>query len=113
MNMERRESPRVPVEVNLQLWKDKKIKKRAKGSIKNISLNGMCVETDLSFRLGSHLVFSLDLPDALKFNLAGKIVWQKKEEETYKYGIKFSDLDITEKPKWYNFILATLSNKNK
>ncbi|UCC38779.1 MAG: PilZ domain-containing protein [Candidatus Aminicenantes bacterium] len=107
--MERRRSPRIPVEVDLQLWRDKKVKKKTKGSIKNLSLEGMCVETDLSFRMGSDLVLSLDLPDKLKFNLVGKIVWEKKEEKKYIYGIRFSELDINEKPKWYNFILATLS----
>ena len=107
--MERRKSPRVPVEVNFQLWKNKKVKKSAKGSIKNISLDGMRVETDLSLRMGSAVVFSLDLPAELKFNLAGKIVWQKKEEKKYIYGIRFSELNITEKPKLYNFVLATLS----
>lgn len=45
--MERRRSPRIPVEVDLQLWRDKKVKKKTKGSIKNLSLEGMCVETDL------------------------------------------------------------------
>ena len=107
--MERRQSPRVPVQVNLSLCKDKKVKQKSKGSIMNISLDGMYVETDLSLRIGSNLIFSLDLPDALQFNLSGKIVWRKKDEKINKYGIKFSKLDITEKPKLYNFILATLS----
>jgi len=107
--MERRKSPRAPVEVNFQLWKNKKVKKKARGSIKDISLDGMRVETDLSLPMGSDIVFSLDLPAELKFNLAGKIVWQKKEEKKYMYGIRFSELNITEKPKLYNFVLATLS----
>jgi len=107
--MERRKSPRVPVEVNFQLWENKKVKEKAKGSIKNISLDGMCIETTLSLRMGSNIVFSLDLPAELKFNLAGKIIWQNEEEEKYIYGVKFSELNITEKPKLYNFVLATLS----
>jgi c-di-GMP-binding flagellar brake protein YcgR len=107
--MERRKSPRVPVEVDFQLWRHKKVKKKAKGSIKDISLDGMRVETDLSLPIGSDIVFSLDLPAELKFNLNGKIIWQKKEDKTYIYGIKFSELNITEKPKLYNFVLATLS----
>ena len=69
----------------------------------------MRVETDLSLRMGSDIIFSLDLPAELKFNLTGKIVWQKKEEEKYTYGVRFSALNITEKPKLYNFVLATLS----
>lgn len=107
--MERRDSPRVPVEVNLQLQKDEKVKKRTKGSIKNISLDGMCVETNISFRIGLNMIFSVDLPDGLKFNLTGKIVWRQKDKAIFRYGVKFSMLDITERPNWYNFILATLS----
>lgn len=107
--MERRKSPRAPVEVNIQLWENKKVKKKARGSIKNISLDGMRVETDLSLRMSSDIIFSFDLAAELKFNLAGKIIWRKKEEKKYIYGIRFSELNITEKPKLYNFVLATLS----
>lgn len=107
--MDKRKFPRVPVEVNLQLWKDNKAKKKTKGLIKDITLEGMCIETDLSFASGADLIFSLDLPDKFKFNISGEIVWKKKNGKIFRYGVKFVKLHIAEKPKLYNFILATLS----
>lgn len=106
--MERRKSPRVSVEVKLQLWEDDKVKKRAKGLIKNINLEGLCIETDLPSTVGTNLVFSIDTPYELKFNIYGKIIWQKKIGKVFRYGTKFTKLDITEKPKLYKFILVTM-----
>lgn len=106
--MERRKSPRVSVEVNLQLWKDDKIEKRTKGVIKNINLDGLCVDTDFPSDIGTDLVFRLDTPCELKFNIYGKIIWQKKVGKVFRYGTKFTKLDITDKPKLYKFILITV-----
>jgi len=111
--IERRKFPRVPVKANIQLWKDKRVEKKAKGSIKNINLEGMCIETALNSSVGSDLIFSLDLPDKLKIHIYGKIIWQRKEGDTLRYGIKFTDLDISEKPKLYRFVLVTLFMSEK
>lgn len=105
---ERRKSPRVPVEVNLRLCKDEKVEKRSKGIIKNITLDGLCVETDLLAPVGSDLVFSLDTPCEFKFNIFGKIIWQEKSGDLFIYGTKFTKLEITEKPDLYKFILITM-----
>ena len=105
---ERRKSPRVPVKARVQLWKNDRIEKRAKGWIKNINLEGMCIETALDSSRGADLIFSLDLPQKLKANIYGKIIWQKKENKNFRYGIEFTELDIAEKPKLYQFVLVTL-----
>lgn len=105
---ERRKSPRVPVEVNLRLCKDKKVEKKSRGIIKDITLDGLCVETDFAASVGSDLVFSLATPVEFKFNIFGKIIWQKKIGELFRYGTKFTKLEITEKPDLYKFILVTM-----
>lgn len=108
---ERRKSPRILVKVNLQLWEDEKTEKterRTKGFVKNISLDGMSIVTDVHYPVDSDLVLSLALPDDLKMNIYGKIVWMREIEDLYKYGIKFTELDLREKPKLYKFILVTL-----
>jgi len=107
-NEERRKSPRVPVEVNLSLCRDKKVEQRSKGVIKNITLDGLCVETDLPATIGADLVFSLDTPCEFKFNIFGKIIWQKKIGDLFRYGTRFTKLEITEKPDLYKFILVTM-----
>jgi c-di-GMP-binding flagellar brake protein YcgR len=108
---ERRKSPRILVKVNLQLWEDEKTEKterRTKGFVKNISLDGMSIVTDVHYPVDSDLVLSLALPDDLKMNIYGKIVWMREIEDLYRYGIKFTELDLREKPKLYKFILVTL-----
>ena len=108
---ERRKAPRILVKVNLQLWEDEKTEKterRTKGFVKNISLDGMSIVTDVHYPVDSDLVLSLALPDDLKMNIYGKIVWMREIEDLYKYGIKFTELDLREKPKLYKFILVTL-----
>jgi hypothetical protein len=105
---ERRKSPRVPVEVNLRLCRDEKVEKKSKGIIKNITLDGLCVETDLPASVGSDLVFSLDTPCEFKFNIFGKIIWQEKKGDLFRYGTKFTKLEMTEKPDLYKFILVTM-----
>jgi c-di-GMP-binding flagellar brake protein YcgR len=105
---ERRGSPRILVKVNLQLWEDEKTEKRAKGFVKNISLEGMSIVTDVHYPVDSDLVLSLALPDDLKMNIYGKIVWMREIEDLYRYGVKFTELDLREKPKLYRFILVTL-----
>ncbi|NQT79656.1 MAG: PilZ domain-containing protein [Candidatus Aminicenantes bacterium] len=106
--MERRKSPRVPIEVEFQLWKDDKIEKKSKGVIININIEGMCIETDLSSPVGTDLVFSLDALGEFKFNIYGKIVWQEKSGDIIKYGTQFTRLDVTKKPDLYKFILVTM-----
>jgi c-di-GMP-binding flagellar brake protein YcgR len=108
---ERRKAPRILVKVNLQLWEDEKTEKterRTKGFVKNISLDGMSIVTDVHYPVDSDLVLSLALPDDLKMNIYGKIVWMREIEDLYRYGIKFTELDLREKPKLYKFILVTL-----
>ncbi len=105
---ERRKTPRIPVRVNIEFWENAKVEKKAKGFIKNISLEGMCIETSLNSFIGNDLIFSLILPDKLRINIYGKIIWQKREADTFRYGIKFTQLDISEKPKLYRFVLVTL-----
>jgi hypothetical protein len=105
---ERRKSPRVPVEVNLRLCRDEKVEKKSRGIIKDITLDGLCVETDFAASVGTDLVFSLDTPVEFKFNIFGKIIWQKKIGELFRYGTKFTKLEITEKPDLYKFILVTM-----
>lgn len=107
-NMERRGSPRVPVEVKIQLWKDEKIEKKSKGLIKDINLDGMCIETHFESAEGSDLVFSLCLRKKIRINIYGKIIWRKKAGKVTRYGIKFVELDVGEKPKLYHFILVSL-----
>jgi len=105
---ERRKAPRVLVRVNVQLWEDYKIEKKAKGYIKNICLDGMCVVTNIRFPLGTDLIFSLNLPEDLKINIYGNIIWEREDEEVFSYGVKFTELDFREKPKLYRFILVTI-----
>lgn len=105
---ERRKAPRVLVRVNVQLWEDYKIEKKAKGYIKNICLDGMCVVTSIRFALGTDLIFSLNLSEDLKINIYGKIIWEREDEEVFSYGVKFTELDFREKPKLYRFILVTI-----
>ncbi len=105
---ERRKAPRVPVEVNLKLCREERVEKKSKGIIKDITLDGLCVETDLPASVGSDLVFSLDTPCEFKFSIFGKIIWQKKIGEIFRYGTKFTKLEITEKPDLYKFILVTM-----
>lgn len=105
---ERRKSPRVPVEVNLKLYEEDKIEQKSRGVIKNITLDGLCVETGLSAPVGSDLVFSLDTPYDFKFSIFGKVVWQEKTGVLFRYGTKFTKLEITEKPDLYKFILVTM-----
>jgi c-di-GMP-binding flagellar brake protein YcgR len=108
---ERRKAPRILVKVNLQLWEDEKTEKterRTKGFVKNISLDGMSIVTDVHYPVDSDLVLSLALPDDLKMNIYGKIVWMREIEDLYRYGIIFTELDLREKPKLYKFILVTL-----
>lgn len=106
--IERRKSPRVPVKARIQLWKNDRVEKRAKGWIVNINLEGMCIESPLDSSVATDLVFRLDMPRKLKVNIYGKIIWQKKEGKSFMYGIKFTELDIGEKPKLYQFVLVTL-----
>ncbi len=108
MIVERRKSPRFPVEVELQLWKDDRIEKRARGVIRNITLEGLCVETELESSVGANLVFMLDTSCEFKFSIYGNIVWMKKVGKIYRYGTKFTNLGIVEKPDLYKFILITV-----
>jgi len=105
---ERRRSPRILVKVNLQLWENEKIEKKTKGFVKNISLEGMSIVTDVHYPVDSDLVLSLILPDDIKLNIYGKISWMREIEDLYRYGIQFTELDLGEKPKLYKFILVTL-----
>lgn len=105
---ERRKAPRVLVRVNVQLWEDYKIEKKAKGYIKNICLEGMCVVTNIRFALGTDLIFNLNLPEDLNINIYGKIIWEREDGEVFSYGVKFTELDFREKPKLYRFILVTI-----
>lgn len=107
-NTERRGSARVPVEVKIQLWKGEKIEKKSKGLMRDISLDGMCIETRYESVEGSDLVFSLCLRKKIRINIYGKIIWRKKVGNVTRYGIKFIELDVGEKPKLYHFILVSL-----
>jgi c-di-GMP-binding flagellar brake protein YcgR len=106
---ERRKAPRVLVRVNVQLWEDYKVEKKAKGYIKNICLDGMCVVANIRFALGTDLIFNLNFSDELNINIYGKIIWEREEEEdVFSYGVRFTELDFREKPKLYRFILVTI-----
>jgi len=107
-NSERRKAPRVLVKVNVQLWEDYKLEKKAKGYIKNICLDGMCVVTNIRFSLGTDLIFCLNLSEDLKINIYGKIIWEREDGEVFLYGVNFTELDFREKPKLYRFILVTI-----
>ncbi len=107
-NSERRKGPRVRIRVNVQLWEDYKLEKKAKGYIKDICLDGMSVVTNIRFSLGADLIFNLNLPEDLKINIYGKIIWEREDEEVFLYGVKFTELDFREKPKLYRFILVTI-----
>lgn len=108
LEKERRKSPRVPVKVELQICMADEIEQKSRGFIKNITLDGLCVESDLDASIGSALVFSLDTPYKVKFNIYGKIIWKETSGRNFRYGIKFTRLDITEKPDLYKFILVTM-----
>lgn len=108
IKIERRKSARVPVKARIELWKNDRVEKRGKGWIKNINLEGMCIETPLDSSLGTDLVFRLDMPQKIKVNIYGKIIWQKTKNGSFTYGIKFTELDIDQKPKLYRFVLVTL-----
>ncbi len=107
-NLEKRKVPRVLVRVNVQLWEDNKLGKKAKGYIKNICLDGMGVVTNIRFSLGTDLIFCLNLSEDLKINIYGKIIWEREDEEVFLYGVNFTELDFREKPKLYRFILVTI-----
>ena len=107
-NSERRKGPRVLVRVNVQLWEDYKLEKKAKGYIKDICLDGMCVVTNIRFSLGMDLIFNLNLPEDLKINIYGKIIWERENEEVFLYCVNFTELDLGEKPKLYRFVLVTI-----
>lgn len=107
-SIERRKSPRVQVEVRIQLWKNNRVEKKARGLIKDINLEGMCIETKFKSSEGTDLVFCLDLPNEVKINIYGKIAWRAEVGGLFRYGIKFIELDLGEKPKLYRFILVTL-----
>ena len=105
---ERRKSPRVPVGVDLKVCREDEVEKKSRGIIKNITLEGLCVESDLDASVGSDLVFSLDTPYEAKFNIYGKIIWKEATDKNFRYGTKFTKLEITEKPDLYKFILVTM-----
>jgi len=108
MEKERRKSPRVPVEVDLRICRQDEVEQKSRGIIKNITLDGLCVESDLDASVGSDLVFSLDTPYEVKFNIYGKIIWKEEVDKKFRYGTKFTKLEITEKPDLYKFILVTM-----
>lgn len=112
-NSERRKAPRVLVKVNVQLWEDYKLNKKAKGYIKDICLDGMRVVTNISFSLGTDLIFCLNLSEDLKINIYGKIIWEREDGEVFLYGVNFTELDFREKPKLYRFILVTILMNEK
>ncbi len=112
-NSERRKAPRVLVKVNVQLWEDYKLEKKSKGYIKDICLDGMCVVTNIRFPLGTDLIFNLNLPEDLKINIYGKIIWEREDEEVFLYGVNFTELDFKEKPQLYRFILVTILMNEK
>ncbi len=112
-NLEKRKAPRVLVRVNVQLWEDYKLGKKAKGYIKDICLDGMCVVTNIRFSLGTDLIFNLNLPEDLKINIYGKIIWEREDEEVFLYGLNFTELDFIEMPKLYRFIRVTILMNEK
>ncbi len=82
-----------------------------KSRTKNISRNGLCFLTKDELKVGTLLLLKFYLPDKEKTQIecVGRVIWQKKADNTgYFTGVEFRDLDVEKELKILLFILQYL-----
>jgi hypothetical protein len=102
---ERRDFMRVDKKV-LASFSVKKGNPPAKAYTKNISGNGIQIETPAPPAENSILYIKLELPKLGEIVLEGQVAWSKKEGDTFQVGVHFFNIDKSDQA----LILNALEN---
>jgi hypothetical protein len=97
VNLNRRHKPRY--ELPLLVFTDEGVGNNE--NLINISLEGCCIRTPVSYNAGDHVLlhFSSDqdhFPHETTFCLDGQIVWKNNANRGYTYGMQFPDAESSE-----------------
>lgn len=101
---ERRKFPRVLTSIPSELLVATTLVSRGNGSIVNLSLGGLVVESDAQFNTGTDLCLYSKLP----VKLCGTIIRSEKTAHTNRYAVRFSLLDDIEKLAFNEYIHSCL-----
>lgn len=104
--MERRRAVRIPVNMIVELITSKGITDRGIARLKDISIGGMAIESELKLWKGSTIFLSMHIPVMVR----GKVVYENPTDVSgvRRYGIKFESLGFLEKINLKRFIKAQI-----
>lgn len=94
MIKERRRSPRTYSNVPLDLYDAQGRMIIGEGRFVNISLSGSLLESRQPLQVKQTIRLQAQNPGKSPFDVAGKIVWRKKIDETFNYGIQFVKVSL-------------------
>jgi hypothetical protein len=105
---ERREFPRAPLTVLLEIWSGDKKRSLGKGFITNLSEGGLALETSERLKLKDRFLLRFTLPNDWNFDLWGEIVYIKEGILTKTYGIQFHKMVSGERVRIKHYVKANL-----
>lgn len=92
MTPERRVVPRVPVAFMLEVSSET-TQEECQGMVKNITTNGLLLETNIALKKHELLQLTFSLPTTNKtLNLESRVCWIEVEKSWTKAGLEFMDL---------------------
>ncbi|MCS7184941.1 MAG: PilZ domain-containing protein [bacterium] len=104
---ERRKYVRVPINMIIEVRTSKALLNRGLARVRDISLGGMAIETELKLWKGSKVFLTISIP----MQILGSVVYEKSTNLTgvNSYGIKFEKLGFFNRINLKRFITARLS----
>jgi hypothetical protein len=96
---ERRRFRRVDIDVLVNF------SEKAIARAKNVNQFGICIVTNLPFKVGIYINLIFTLPDGTSVETLGKVKWQRKiEPDMYENGIEFYNIKPDIKKKLEDFV---------
>ena len=108
---EKRQHPRAPLTVLLEIWTQEKHKSIGKGFITNLSEGGLALETTERLKLSEKFVLSFTMPNNWVFDIWGEIIYIKEGVLTRAYGIQFKTVAPETRTKIERYVKACLELK--
>lgn len=108
MDSDRRKIPRVPVFFLLDdMTVEGESQAACQGVVKNITPNGMLLETNSKIKKNDILQLAFTLPNTQKaLNFEGKICWVESEKAWSTAGLEFMDLSVEQREAIMEYLLT-------
>ncbi len=109
MLKERRRAPRAHgEEIELKIYYHDGRTLLGYGRLINVSTHGIGFYSEKIFDSGERLILEFTLWGKFRFLLIGRIIWVKKEEKDYRYGMEFIRIEPVEEVRLRKYVHSSL-----